>query len=77
MIGSAPPRYMEIRAIDPAASHSDEDFPRSALGKGKLGELERVIIDRPWAGDSPRLHPTPDGFCYGVSRSSSDSCPIT
>ena len=48
-------RDVEVCAADPAASHSDEDFARHRLRKRKFGELERVIIDRPFGGQLATL----------------------
>lgn len=64
-------------SVSVALVRSDENFPCLRLVKGKLGELKRAIIDRPWADNPLRLHRTPGGFLYRVSRSSSDSCPMT
>ena len=58
-------RDVEVCAADPAASHSDEDFTRHRSRKRKFGELERVIIDRPLADNSPRFHPAAEGFVSG------------
>ena len=58
-------RDVEVYAADPAALHSDEDFARHRLRKRKFGELERVIIDRPWADNSPRFHRAAERFVSG------------